>query len=496
MSSLTHAATQGLNPDACYAALLARDARFDGHWFTGVTSTGVYCRPICRVRAPKAANCRFFKHAAAAEAAGFRPCLKCRPELAPRAFSVMEASHSLAAAAREQLEAMAAMATHGGPASMEALAKRLGITSRHLRRIFVDAYGVAPLAYLQTQRLLTAKQLLTDTSLKLTDVAFQAGFGSARAFQEAWQQQYRLAPTQLRKQLGAASARPMTLTYRPPYAVAALLAFLQARAVPGVEDVDLPQARIRRSLRVGGAQGQLEVVFDPNHPRLQLRLSDALWAHTPNVLMRVRRWLDLDADPLPIAERLAALNSIPGLRLPGGLDRFEIAVRAVLGQQVSVAAARTLSQRLVQRFGTPLPAAQTLGDQPAWLFPTPQQLAHAGADAVAACGLPSKRAAAVVGLAQAWPSLLMADSNANDGASDPDAAEHELTQLTGIGPWTAAYIRMRAWPWPDRFLPGDLVLKQQLTTLPQAQPDDWTPYRSYAVLQLWARASGFKEQTP
>jgi AraC family transcriptional regulator of adaptative response / DNA-3-methyladenine glycosylase II len=479
---------EALNHEACYAALLARDARFDGHWFTGVTSTGVYCRPICRVRTPKQENCRFFHHAAGAEAAGFRPCLKCRPELAPRAFSVMEASRTLADAARHELDAAS---TSGQTPSLEKLAARLGISSRHLRRIFLERFGVAPLAYLQTQRLLRAKQLLTDTALPLHAVASQAGFGSTRAFQEAWQQQYRLSPSQLRRDDKTASAKAMApklwLHYRPPLALAALLAFLRARAVPGVEQVDEGQHSILRTVRHGHRVGQLRVQFESDSHRAWLALSPSLWPEAASVLQGVRRWLDLDADPLPIAERLAALSPIAGLRMPGGLDRFEIAVRAVLGQQVSVAAARTLAQRLVERFGERLPEAECLAAGEAWLFPSPQQLARAGGEAIATCGLPRKRADALAALAQHWPELLMATAS-----GDPDAAERELVQLAGIGPWTAAYIRMRAWPWPDRFLPGDLVLKQQLALLPSPlKTEDWAPYRSYAVLQLWAKASGF-----
>jgi AraC family transcriptional regulator of adaptative response / DNA-3-methyladenine glycosylase II len=478
---------QLLDAQACYAALQARDARFDGHWFTGVTSTGVYCRPICRVRTPQAKNCRFFHHAAAAEAAGFRPCLKCRPELAPRAFSVMEASRSLAHAARERLDAAA---REGAPAAMEQLAAQLGITDRHLRRIFMEAFGVAPLAYLQTQRLLCAKQLLTDTALPLAAVALQAGFGSLRAFQDAWLKQYRLPPSQLRAQQSTAKAqRPqLQLGYRPPLALGALLAFLAVRAVPGVERV--AERSILRTLRSGAAAGQLLVSFEPERDRALLTLSPALWPQAAAVLAGVRRWLDLDADPEPIALRLADLDPISGLRLPGGLDRFEIAVRAVLGQQVSVAAARTLATRIVERFGERLPEQELLQPGEAWLFPTPQALARAGADAIAACGLPGKRAAALAGLAQHWPGLAIATAQ-----GEPDEAERELQQLAGIGPWTAAYIRMRAWPWPDRFLPGDLVLKQQLAALPKADTAAWTPYRSYAVLQLWARASGLAKES-
>ncbi len=472
-----------LDPQACYAALQARDARFDGHWFTGVTSTGVYCRPICRVRTPQARNCRFFAHAAAAEAAGFRPCLKCRPELAPRAFSVMEASSTLAAEARERLDAAA---REGLGLTLAELAAQLGITDRHLRRIFLERYGVAPLAYLQTQRLLTAKQLLTDSALPLAAVALQSGFGSLRAFQDAWLKQYRLPPSRLRDAQSATRAeRPqLLLNYRPPLALAALLAFLDARAVPGVERIG--ELAILRTLRSGNTAGQLRVTFEPARDRARLTLSPALWPQAAAVLAGVRRWLDLDADPAAVAQQLADLDPLPGLRLPGGLDRFELAVRAVLGQQVSVAAARTLATRIVQRFGEPLPDAERLEPGDAWLFPTPAQLARAGTGPIAACGLPAKRAEALAGLAQRWPALRIAQA-----IGDPDEAERELLELAGIGPWTAAYIRMRAWPWPDRFLPGDLVLKQQIARLPGTTVTEaWAPYRSYAVLQLWARASG------
>lgn len=435
-------AAMTLDPTTCYAALVARDARFDGHWFTGVTSTGVYCRPVCRVRTPKFENCRFFPHAAAAEGAGFRPCLKCRPELAPRAFSVMEASASLAAAARERLDA----AAHAGaPAGLAEIAAALGITDRHLRRIFAEAYGVAPLAYLQTQRLLCAKQLLTDSRLPLAAVALQAGFGSLRAFQEAWQRQYRLPPSQLRGKGRDEARRPaLQLGWRPPLALDALLSFLAARAVPGVEAVG--EAQILRTLRVEGAAGQLRLRFEPERERALLELSPALWPQAALVLAGVRRWLDLDADPAPIAQRLAALDPIPGLRLPGGLDRFELAVRAVLGQQVSVAAARTLATRIVQRFGERLPEAEQLEPGEAWLFPSPEQLARAGVDAIAACGLPGKRAAALAGLAQHWPALRIGmhratpmRPNASFSSSPASARGRRPTSACAPGPGPTAF---------------------------------------------------------
>ncbi len=459
---------------ACYSALCARDARFDGHWFVGVSSTGIYCRPVCRVRTPKAENCHFFALAAQAEQAGYRPCLKCRPELAPRAFSVMEASRSLAAAARQRLDADL------DPA-LSATAERLGVTERHLRRIFAAHYGVSPLRYLQTRRLLLAKQLLTDSSLTVPEVAERAGFGSTRAFHSAWRAQYGLTPGQLRRSKTPPSAdTALTLSYRPPYALHELFGFLAQRAVPGVEAVDPQSWRIHRTV----AGGALSVQFEPEKHRVRLWLSPSLWSRSGEWLANVATWLDVAADPLAIQQVLQPMGvTIPGLRLPGGLDRFETAVRALLGQQVTVAAARTIATRLVQRYGQPLPATERLSPLADQCFPSPDTLGRANWADLAALGMPGKRAQAIQSLAQHWPSLALAQRSGS-----PEAAQAELQQLPGIGPWTAAYMVMRGWPWPDVFLPGDVVLRQQLALTP-THTAALAPYRSYAVLQLWARAT-------
>jgi AraC family transcriptional regulator, regulatory protein of adaptative response / DNA-3-methyladenine glycosylase II len=467
-----------LSASACYRALCARDARFDGHWFVGVSSTGIYCRPVCRVRTPKAENCHFFPLAAQAEHAGYRPCLKCRPELAPRAFSVMEASRSLAAAARQRLDADL-------DPGLSATAERLGITDRHLRRIFTAHYGVSPLQYQQTRRLLLAKQLLTDSSLAVPEVAQRAGFGSTRAFHSAWRTQYGLTPGQLRRsRTPPAAETALTLSYRPPYALAALFSFLAQRAVPGVEAVEPNSWRIHRTV----AGGALSVQFEPEQHRLRVWLSPSLWPRSGEWLANVAAWLDVDADPLAIHQALQPMGErIPGLRLPGSLDRFETAVRALLGQQVTVAAARTIATRLVQRYGHPLPATESLNPLADRCFPSPDTLARADWGDVAALGMPGKRAQAIQSLAQHWPSLALAQRSGS-----PEAAQAELQQLPGIGPWTAAYMVMRGWPWPDVFLPGDVVLRQQMAITAALTPIDTAalaPYRSYAVLQLWARAS-------
>ncbi|MET0207696.1 MAG: Ada metal-binding domain-containing protein, partial [Burkholderiaceae bacterium] len=384
-----------LDPDHCYPALLARDARFDGQWFVGVTSTGVYCRPICRVRTPKRENCRFYPSATLAEAASFRPCLKCRPELAPaaRQWSAMDAAAVLAREAARWLDECAPE-----DASLPALAAHLGVSERHVRRVFTAVRGVAPLQYLQTRRLLLAKQLLTDTRMPVSEVALAAGFSSLRRFNAAFSEHYRLSPTALRKG-GAASGAPtadgieLRLDLRPPLQGTALLQFLAARAVPGVETVDVQQLSLARSIRLSRTGqddllGWVTVRLSPDHAeRAQVRmtLSASLWPAIAQLMPRLRRWLDLDADPQAIA---AALGDdlgagAEGLRLPGAIDRFELAIRAILGQQVTVAAARTLATRLIVRFGEPLPDA--LGAPPGvtHAFPPPARIAAATVDDIA-----------------------------------------------------------------------------------------------------------------
>ncbi|MBH9552967.1 Ada metal-binding domain-containing protein [Inhella gelatinilytica] len=475
-----HPAPLLLDAAACYAALCARDARFDGHWFVAVSTTGIYCRPVCRVRTPRAENCHFYAHAASAEAAGYRPCRRCRPELAPRAFSVVAATEQLAQAARERLDA-------GYAKGLPALAAELGITDRHLRRIFQAQLGVSPLQYQQTQRLLLAKALLTDSSLSVASVAERAGFGSTRAFHSAWARHYRLEPLDLRKAREVVNAQAeLRLAFRPPYDVSALLQFLARRSIPEVELVDEQARRMVRAWPLDNGQwGSLAVRFESDHVRVEL--SPRLWRHPAAVVAGVRTWLDLDADPQAVMDRLrvAGLDATPGLRLPGCADRFELGIRAILGQQVTVAAARTLAQRLVTHFGAPLPEEERLTPNVTRRFPLPGELALLSAETLAATiRLPLQRARALIALAQAWPDLAYAKRQ-----GVPLHAERELQGLSGIGPWTAAYLLMRGWPWPDRFLPGDVVLKQQLAAHPKVNTDAAAPYRSYAVLQLWRNAA-------
>jgi AraC family transcriptional regulator of adaptative response / DNA-3-methyladenine glycosylase II len=482
--------SETLPPDAAYAVLQAHDVRFDGRLFVGVTSTGIYCRPVCRVRLPRRENCRFFTTAAQAEAERFRPCMKCRPELAPRAlpWTTMDASRTLAQQAAAWLDAC-----DDAEASLEDLARHLGITSRHLRRIFQAEHGVSPLQYLQTRRLLLAKALLTDSTLPVQDVAYAAGFASLRRFNAAFIEHYRLQPTALRREGGgAAPVSRLRLAYRAPYDVAGVLAFLAPRAIAGVEVVE--GQGVTRSLALTHAgqrhAGWLRVRFD-KAGEVGVELSPALWPAVGSLLPLLRRWLDLDADPEAIGAALGD-GAVPGQRLPGCLDRFELAVRAVLGQQVTVAAARTLAGRFVERFGDALP------DTPEGcgrLFPTPERIAAATRDDIASLGIIGRRADSLIALAQAWPTLAFARREGT-----PDAAAAELTQIPGIGPWTASYMLMRGWSWPDAFPPGDVILRKALSARtgqegPPLSPkayleaaERYRPFRSYAVLHLWRHA--------
>jgi AraC family transcriptional regulator of adaptative response / DNA-3-methyladenine glycosylase II len=496
-----------IDGDAAYQVLLAHDARFDGKLFVGVTSTGVYCRPICRVRMPARRNCRFFGSPAQAEAAAFRPCLKCRPEIAPGpglAWTVMDASRTLA---RQAASVLDESGLHEDAPSVAGLAARLGVSDRHLRRIFFAEHGVTPLQYLQTRRLLLAKQLLTDTRMPIAQIALTSGFRSLRRFNAAFLGGYRMNPSRLRRAvpkddgseaasrstrararpLAAAEAITVHLAYRAPLDVEALLAFIAARAVPGVEADD--GRAIRRSLRAGspGAQGGwLEARFASDAARVQLSFSAALGPASGALIAATRRWLDLDAAPATIAETLVGLPGAPGLRLPGSVDAFELAVRAVLGQQVTVAAARTLARRLVERFGAPI---ATPWDDVSRTFPSPTELARAPIERIAELGIIRSRAGAIRSLAAEWGALL--PLLAPGAAPEPLVAR--LCELPGVGPWTAHYIAMRGLGWPDAFPPGDIAAAKAMRTLfgtanardILAHAERWRPWRSYALLRLW-----------
>lgn len=489
---------------ARYRALCSHDARFDGKFFVGVTSTGIYCRPVCRVRTPRRENCRFFEHAAQAERAGFRPCLRCRPELAPadRHWSGEDARDILVRQALQLLDdPQTWQRTEGEGTTVGWMADRLGVSDRHLRRIFEARLGVSPLQYLQTRRLLSAKQLLADTGLPVAQVALASGFSSLRRFNAALQERYGLSPTRLRQHQGLSTVRTSTrkdagvrLSWRPPYDVAAMLAFLAARQLPGIECVHPEPPGLVRTLRldIAGRQysGWLQVGFATDAHQLRLWVSDSLQAVLTHVVWRIRALFDLDADPEAINAVLhPAFPQGDGLRVPGCPDGFELAVRAVLGQQVTVAAARTLAGRLLDRFGDPIETPVPTLNR---LFPTAQTLADADTPSLAALGIVRQRATAIRALARA-----VADGQLDlSGHADPALTTRGLLALPGIGPWTTHYIAMRALRWPDAWPAGDVAVHQALGLLPNRGPaaqreasrlaDAWRPWRSYAVIRAWA----------
>ncbi|MFZ0870509.1 MAG: AlkA N-terminal domain-containing protein [Rhodanobacter sp.] len=478
------------DPHICEQARLSRDARFDGLFFTAVSSTGIYCRPVCPAPRPKRENVSYYTNAAAAEAAGFRPCLRCRPELAPGNDSWQRGDHVVARALK--------LIEHGmlEDESLEALALRVGVGARQLRRLFVDRVGAPPISVHTTRRLLFAKQLLTETAMPVTEVALASGFRSLRRFNAAFLQANRIPPRELRRHPRAApgAALVLRLGYRPPYDFEALLAFLRGRALPGVELVD--EHSYARVFGPANAPGwlRLSAWADGEHA-LRLQLHCPQPAQLLGVVTKLRRMFDLDANPQAIADTFhhdAILGPLiarrPGLRLPGGWDGFEIAVRAILGQQISVAAARTLAIRIVQRWGEALPASPMPGLER--LFPTAQALAQADLREI---GLTTARAATVRGVAQA-----LLDGRVDFRAEQTlDEFVSRWIALPGIGEWTAHYMAMRALSDPDAFPAADLILRREATidAVPlstkalMVRADAWRPWRAYAVMHLWRGAS-------
>lgn len=483
-----------LSVATCEQARITRDARFDGLFFTAVKTTGIYCRPVCPAPPPQPRNVEYFAHAATAEAAGYRPCLRCRPELSPADGRWRRGDDIVARAV--QLIDDGALDTR----SIVGLAGQLHIGERHLRRLFAKSLGVAPMQLQTTRRLLFAKQLLSETALPITDVALVSGFQSLRRFNDAFLRAYGMPPARLRqstRQTHSTGPIMLRLHYRPPFDFAASLAFLQRRALPGIEDVN--EQRYRRVLDESGAWLELSARPD-DEPALQLALHGVSARTLPDIVRRVRRMFDLDADPQAIHALLAQdvllaplIKARPGLRMPAGWDGVEVAMRAVLGQQVSVAAATTLARRLVERHGRPLatPPNPTLHS----LFPTLAQLTDAKLDDL---GLPATRAATLTTMARAL------------ATGEIDFARVQLleqfvqrwTALPGIGDWTAQYIAMRGLAHPDAFPAGDLILRKQAgdgTPLSEKQlrtrAEGWRPWRSYAVIQLW-QAANLKENTP
>lgn len=476
-----------LDPHTCYRALRARDARFDGRFYVAVSSTRIYCRPVCTVKPPRRENCRFYPSAAAAESGGYRPCLRCRPELAPGNASV-DATSRLAQAAASLIEDRAL-----DEEGLDAVAARLGITDRHLRRAFGAEFGVSPVQFAQTQRLLLAKRLLTDTSLPVTEVAFASGFGSLRRFNALFKQRYRLQPGRLRKHMkshgsGSSDALQFELSFRPPYDWPALSAFLGARAIAGVEAVEGgAYGTYRRTVRIAADRkeqtGWIEVTLSPKKPALRVAVSASLAKALPPVLSRVKALMDLACNPVEVARALGALaGKRPGLRVPGAFDGFEVAVRAILGQQVTVVAARTVAGRFAAAFGDPLDTPFASLNT---VFPTAERVAELPYGRIARLGMPGARARTVRALARA-----VADGDLDlMPNADIEATLEKLRALPGVGEWTAQYIVMRALAWPDAFPHTDLgVMKALGESSPKrvlAAGEAWRPWRAYAVMHLW-----------
>lgn len=473
-----------------YNVYLARDARFDGVFFVGITSTGIYCRPICTARTPKAENCRFFSNRAAAEAASFRPCLRCRPELAPGNAPIESAGKVAQYVVQRISDGL--LTEEGG---LDALAQDLGLSTRHVRRIVQKELGVSPAALMRTQRLLLAKQLLTETQLPIIDIAFASGFGSLRRFNDAFLQHYTMPPSRLRKQLKRTESTPqqaetsqVQLAYRPPFDWEALLSFLADRALNGVEWVH--EGAYYRTVRLGDSQGWIAVQHAPKRNALKVRFSHGLIPVLPMLLGRLRHLFDLNARPDIITAHLqqdpflapkVAMRA--GLRVPGAFDGFEMAVRAIFGQQITVKAATTLSGRFVQAFGqpieTPFPALNRLS-------PTAETIAALDSDALTALGTIQKRAQTLITLAE---TVASGEIRLEAGAN-PERTMQALTRISGIGSWTAHYIAMRALRWPDAFPKEDVVLRNRLGRISakeaEALSQVWRPWRSYAALHLWS----------
>ncbi len=472
-----------LEPEMCYRAIRSHDSRFDGRFFVGVRSTGVYCRPICTVKAPKAENCTYFPSAAAAESMGYRPCLRCRPELAPGNASV-DASNRIARSAASLIEDGIM-----SEAGIEAIASRLGVTDRHLRRVFHDQFGVSPVEFAQTQRLLLAKRLLTDTASSVTEVAFAAGFGSLRRFNALFKTRYRLSPMQLRKaprRTDSPDVLRFELGFRPPYDWRALLEFLGARSINGVEMIEASFYRRTVRLMRGGMPhtGWIEVAPVKRKPVLRVAVSSSLIKVLPAVLSRVKHLMDLSSHPAEIADALGPLaRANPGLRVPGAFDGFEIAVRAILGQQVSVAAARTMAGRFAAAFGSEIESPFASLNR---VFPAAEEVASLTVDDIAGLGVIAARARSILEMARAITegALVL--------APEVDVAQTltKLRALGGIGEWSAQYIAMRALAWPDAFPHTDLGLMKALgESDPKrvlAASDEWRPWRAYAAMHLWA----------
>ena len=480
--------------EICYRALQSRDPRFDGLLFVGVTSTGIYCRPVCPARTAKFENCRFFGSAAAAQEAAFRPCLRCRPETAPDLASWRGTSNTVSRA----LALITDGALDGDGTSVETLAERLGLGERQLRRLFLQHLGASPISVAQTRRVLFAKQLIHETRMPMTEVALAAGFGSVRRFNEVFRNLFHRPPGALRRKIsanpaGAEAGVTLRLRYRPPYDWNSMLGYLYARAIPGVEVVE--NGSYRRTVEMNGAVGSVEVTHLPQRESLGVTIRFPNVRSLPAIVTRVRRLFDLGADIETIDAHLSCdpllaplVAQRPGLRAPGGWDGFELAVRAILGQQVSVGAARRLAGQLVALHGKPVSTGQ--GGHPglSHVFPAAERLALADSIGLS---MPGARQSSLKALAEAAAS----DPNLFRPFGTIEEAIVRLRTIRGVGEWTAQYIALRALRETDAFPASDVGLLRGAAIIDGARSTSasllnraevWRPWRAYAAQHLWA----------
>ncbi|CAN5473306.1 DNA-3-methyladenine glycosylase 2 [soil metagenome] len=486
-------AIMDLDPDACYRAIQTRDARFDGRLFVAVRTTGIYCRPVCPARTPKRENVTFHPTAASAQEAGYRACLRCRPETSPQLGAWNGASNTVSRALC--LIEAGALDSHQDGGDVETLAGRVGVGGRQLRRLFLQHLGATPVGVAQTRRVLLAKQLIHETDLPMGEVALAAGFGSVRRFNETFQQLYDRPPAELRRRKALAApandAIVLSLRYRPPYDWDGMLAFLAMRAIPGVELVK--DGVYRRAIALDGAAGTI-AVRPIGDDRLSVAVRFPKPSALPRILARVRGVFDLSADPVGIGEVLSRdpdlarmVAARPGLRVPGAWDGFELAVRAILGQQITVVAARRLAGDLVALHGEPLPAPWA---EPGLThaFPSAERLADRD---LSGLKMPGARIRCLSAMAQA----IVADPNLLSPTAGLEETVKRLRAVPGIGEWTAQYIAMRQLREPDAFPAADVALMRALADADGVRPtarqllaraEAWRPWRAYGALHLWA----------
>ena len=471
--------------DTCYRAVSSRDPRFDGRFFTGVRTTGIYCRPICPAQTPKAQNVRFYGSAAAAVAAGFRACRRCRPDTVPGSRQ-WDARADLAGRA---LRLIAAGAADGD--GVGAVATQLHVSERHLHRLLTDEVGAGPQALARTRRAQTARLLLDETDLPMAEVAFAAGYASVRQFNDSIREEFGAAPTNLRATRNGASALPadpgsitLRLRHREPYDTAVVLDFVRARAVPGMEHVD--GDTVARTIRA--AHGPAVVEVTPGAGALHARLTPRSLADVPQLVATIRRWYDLDADPAAVNELLGpdpilapSVRSRPGMRVPASVDGFELTVRAILGQRISIASARAALARIVAEHGEPV---DTGHPELTTLFPRPEVLADAPLPQ-----LPARLASSIRAVAGA----VATGELCLDPGTDRPATAAQLLAIPGIGPWTVDYVAMRGWGDPDAFPATDLILKR-VVAHHGVDPQRWRPWRAYAAMHLWNLPDPTKER--